>query len=1708
MANIQEAILQAVDTVVNNRVAQIATDKTVTATVAGCTNSLTGEYLVSYNGGKLKAFAQEGATYSQGQAVYVLIPEGDFTKQKNIIGVAQAAEDDNNISFVSSAISNYNLIGKNVLDDSKVTPVGLRSYKKEDYIVLYKRTEDVSGTKPQFLSIDVQELENNLKEAEAILIEASFRTSLPREHKLSKTGEYGLTFVLTFKDGDKTDDAGNALTKNLSYTIDSNSMTGSPFQYLQYFDQYQIFPIDIENFLYINQIIFYSKNFVEETDRIQSQDRPIGWGDDIFVKELEFYGLKKISATNGDYKLKLSMPQGSTLRSINSLSTLGVVGSLTKKNDNLSSDAMFYWFKEDSRVTASSSNYRMYGGAGWAYLDDKKNTYNFATTGSENRAYENKYLCVCVYKEKVVLKEEFMVYNESAKRSLSISSTLGTRFSFDRGEPTLTCLIDGNSHDFEENKANPHPDNYFRFVWSKVDMHNQVLTFNETKEELQQRYDQGLKDKIGYNNLSSIKNKMAEIEGASWNKNNLTYPIRGIDSSATFKCAVYLRDRNPKGDEKVEDIEYAIGVASIILNNEDVANPNDYYITIENGDQVFQYSESGVSPDDERYTDPLEVKPLTCHFFDPAGLEVNKNTYTVKWRVPLSDSLIVVPTEGMKLNESNQKIELCTSQIYPLAIKGDYDYSALNNQVEAIVTYQGVTYTQDTDFTFTKIGENGTNGTDIVAKISPTKDMGKELLAIVTQSLENKKPEWNSGQTMSEQVLTFELYQRNEKIKVDSNVLWSMGNGSNKYMSCSDGKVAWSADNAARRMFRNQIVKASTTYTIGDSSYNYYAFYPVPVIDYPTGIDKVKIGISKTDTLKSITYNADGRNPLYNKNQGVKLLDKGSSIDFSKLFFIWTAEGGQPTKTTSGYSDNPQNSCFKLIEEKNSADGKNVIGGYGMSQIYILPDDVYDGEYTNNLVHCEIYENELQTNPLVEIYIPIYMSLNTYGLKSLNQWDGNHIEINQDENYILAPQIGAGEKDNQNKFTGVVMGTAKTYDQKDASIGLLGYSHGKQSIYLDAENGSATFGLPENEASQNNKFEEGRIKLVPGGESFIGNWRIGSRALYNISAPEAVDGVFQEVSVGKPYKDYPVEDSQFAVPSNAQGMILGANPAYISVKGKPLTRTNSKIDWNGANTAIKPGDSLEVEIDPRKDSTFSIYRHTQNSDGSWRRYPLVGINQFGQFYTNAIEDGESSMGIGKIGAFGLSAADDRYIGAQFGWKGTNLFKFFTDAKDALSDEQKPLYLTSGSTVNNEYPRSMNIYGSSVNLYVPTSNTRANLTSNVSTNRISISKEEAFIGHANAFLTIPSDATSTTSLSLNNYLDIMNPNDRSSSWTTGDFTMEVNGTPVDDSTDSQGNYTENLGGNLRLNATNDIKLSADGSFHFRTSEEYNMYSKSYSSVTGYGANSAQWLIGANNNNSYLRFDTRNNDKSYTLLHGKGVKVTSDGSNAGVTIRSEKAPEGIHMQANVNGNSDANGVSFTMTPAADGNGTWKLGSGVGVITTNKAASATANNFVQITPGIGTPWINVTGIQQGTNSMSIVAHKDIKSNTGWMYAGDFSFNSAKSWNSMGLNRSAAKISDHLATIYSLLNTLNTNLNNEIKNRTSADSSLSTRINNVQATANSKVSTATFNAHKHNVGYSYVGTGSIIGNVKIDGDTYYVHAEDSRTMVGSVTSPISTPV
>jgi len=57
--------------------------------------------------------------------------------------------------------------------------------------------------------------------------------------------------------------------------------------------------------------------------------------------------------------------------------------------------------------------------------------------------------------------------------------------------------------------------------------------------------------------------------------------------------------------------------------------------------------------------------------------------------------------------------------------------------------------------------------------------------------------------------------------------------------------------------------------------------------------------------------------------------------------------------------------------------------------------------------------------------MPIHLMLNQYGNAKLNGWDGNSIDIDDKGGVILAPQVGAGKKNKDNTFTGILMGEVK-----------------------------------------------------------------------------------------------------------------------------------------------------------------------------------------------------------------------------------------------------------------------------------------------------------------------------------------------------------------------------------------------------------------------------------------------------------------------------------------------------------------------------------------------------------------------------------------------------------------------------------------------------------------------------------------------------------
>lgn len=1147
---------------------------------------------------------------------------------------------------------------------------------------------------------------------------------------------------------------------NVAFVLDSNNMTGNPYNYSDWSTQYAIFSVDMKTLAGINDILFYKDGFEidEEKCTHDNTGRQVP-REDLFIKNIKVYALKPISAENGDYRLEISSPDGLIFNSLSEEESLQAIAKVTKAYyQNLTEQCGFYWFKKSRSVTnVSSKDFHRFGGTGWAYLPDKGNSKKITLIAAENKAYDNLYKCVAVIGESTVLLQEFHVYNFAVNTKLKISSDLGVKFSFDSGSPLLTCLINDKESEEIENEN-------YHYYWAMV-VNGQRIFLNEKMKTIVDNTT-SITDIVGMLSFNSLIKGIKFYDHEEELTENfelatrILYPISniGLENNVTFECYVEQKFNN----------EYAeIGYATLTLSNSTNAAINGYRIVIENGDQVFQYDEYGNSPIAEKLKDPIQIKPLICHFFNPTGLEIPNGNYILNWIVPINNSMLIPQNPERLIENPATKLKEIdnTSTQFVFNIAEFYNEENQNNQVTCQVIFNGEAVNKDTNLLFTKVGENGTNGTDIVARIIPRNvrwiyDSGawsvaegntildKEPLTLYRSidSSNRIKLTLNNGRhSLTDQTqinlvpsgVSTHLYLKNEEIPSNNiDTIWNISgstqttrNNNGKYLDVdnivdisgfTNSTVIWDDTLTENRALENYILKAKMRY----EEKEYYAFYPLCVIRYPGALPNInRLSIDKEMLLKEITYNADGRNPVYNHSQGVKINNLSSGA-----YIKWKALGG----TLEGQIDTVPD--FKLIAEKNQKRNSavtEITTPAGVDTIYILPNDDYNGANCNNRVVAEVWKN----NSLVAtVIVPIYIHLNTFGLASLNAWDGNTVTIDEDGGYVMAPQVGAGEKDGNNRFTGILMGKTETstgHGEKEKQVGLFGYAHGLQSIFLDAETGNATFGLPDGYKLNSNlepesledNYSEGRIELRPGDVSSIGGWKIGRRSLFYATNADTETKIIN----GKPYppgsvlpdlekgnektheKDIGPKDSGILLSANNiykenNQNKIGNNP-YVSLKSRPLIVKNSQdhegpydIDNTTGNSPLVNGDSLELQLDPNQSSIFTIYRHYIKGN-KWTRSPLVGINAEGRFYSNALQDEETALNLNYIAAFGEGVIQQKYTGIYIGTSGRTFFKAFVDANEET--KISPLRISGskdGTQDGNSYERPITLHGKSISLY--------------------------------------------------------------------------------------------------------------------------------------------------------------------------------------------------------------------------------------------------------------------------------------------------------------------------------------------------------------------------------------------------------------------------
>lgn len=445
-----------------------------------------------------------------------------------------------------------------------------------------------------------------------------------------------------------------------------------------------------------------------------------------------------------------------------------------------------------------------------------------------------------------------------------------------------------------------------------------------------------------------------------------------------------------------------LGSASVTLFN-NLTIEGSYSLVINQGSRVFKYNQSGLSPASESLETPISIPALTFSLYDGFGNEIVDfgSDLVVEWRMPIEDTLL---EDGM--GEDNYEIrpvvigETVTDYRFyktkelKYQIANTFNINKSNNDIVLNISYQGLKLSANTNLTFTKEGLEGTNGTEITCRIVP-KTLTREKAEPIVY--------FEDGVAINTIYLEPELWENGIQITEPYDYEFSLlGDSENQIFTIegntlvAKGPIEVSKESLST--FEN-IVRVKIIY----HERVFYATLPI-ITAFGNHM------MIKEKGFNSVVYDSAGRNPQY---------DTEASFEVS-------SEAG----TYEGVG---------LVSKRNVLEGNKF-----------RPSATYDGATFNNAVLW------ISENGSSFVHFPIHFMLNRYGISALNDWDGNTVDLGPNSGVILAPQIGAGHKNDDNTFTGVVMGTEKTAIGK--VTGLLGYNQGQRSILLDAETGKAEFG--------------------------------------------------------------------------------------------------------------------------------------------------------------------------------------------------------------------------------------------------------------------------------------------------------------------------------------------------------------------------------------------------------------------------------------------------------------------------------------------------------------------------------------------------------------------------------------------------------------------------------------------------------------------------
>ena len=1068
--NIENAICDAVDILVSKAVEQAGYDRTIQAMVLDCVDASIGKYKIKYQDVVTYAYSTNVDVSYSKNTMVYVLIPGNDNGKDKTILGAVKKLGLDYITVVDDA-DRYDLDGTNIIRQEG--EIGLSSY--DGYQTKHTVTIYDKDSLDDQLNIDIRGAELYLKNNDNILCGAHVRTNLPVAQR--RQGNYGIIFTLEFT---------NNVIK--TYILDIDAIQGNPYQQSGKTRQYRIFPIDSENFVSINKIELFVAQF---PDNPENKKEPY----DIFFSQIELCGVYEYPESDlNSCHLSLLTPQDRYFDNINTKDKTVQAKVRVKGKVVDNTDIQFYWFVESALIQVNSPYYNSRGGIGWKCINDKtggafdSSKDKITIKKTEVLAKKLRYKCIAVYND-IAMEATVDIVNYDAEYSIELcTSTDAVNFLPSDESPSIECQV------FDKNGV-LYDKTDFAYYWG---------------------YEEG-----GYQYSANDE----EVDLNIYKQVNLVT----INGFRTYRCSVY--------SAATLDL---IGTARINISNTLVDEENMFFVRINDGQKAFVYSESGIAPTKDVQS-PLTLTPLSYVILNGAGNELEEEEakkWQPVWKIPSSRTMLTAPnySDGIVSEEYTSYIGKPTFS-YDILEKFDIKKDKNNIILELNNDELGKKIFAETSFIFTKQGAAGTNGTEYLVVVKPN---GKfDGVNEVPKFAELSNGGFNFNYENSLGYLKAELYKNGELIytsipkvgeKTTSGVsteglpisaTWSVAKEKDDLSNLIIDDNSWTVTKPSSADYSNEqnnnkhnIVKVMFKY--GDSNVTeYYGFGSVITKYCYSGYDIQYVPYSGfTDVL----YASDGENPKYASDPFELKVYYNDKDVTDKRSYNWMILGkNQNIKFITKYDNG------SYVEDPEKQPGGILNGPSHLFKVA----DKFNGLDTDDAILVSI--------PQVGwIRIPVHFSLDRFGNRGINGWDGNSITLDKDNGIILAPQVGSGYKDANNSFTGVLMGTVKEYNTTKQENGLFGFHEGARSFFISADDGKIILG----------KSNSGQIILDPANK----NGAIIRSGNYDNTGHTSIECI-RQTSNGTNEK-YTFDSSDGMLTSslnggNAAGMIINFDIPYI-----------------------------------------------------------------------------------------------------------------------------------------------------------------------------------------------------------------------------------------------------------------------------------------------------------------------------------------------------------------------------------------------------------------------------------------------------------------------------------------------------------------------------------------------------------------------------------